>query len=317
MAKIVAMVVHWLPDGEMARWAKQFPKVDFVDARQPEIFDRQVGQAEIAYGLPDIQRLKDAPRLRWIQLASAGVPWPLCGPARDANLRVTNLAGLYGPSIAEHALGMLLFLNRNLHLAHINQRQARWDRTVADTMRDLHGRTLGIVGLGNIGQNIARLAHAFGMRIIGCRRRPRATPFVDRVFAPAETRAMLEDADHVAVAAPYVAQTDGMLGPAELGALKPGAIFINVSRGPVAQEPALLAGLQSGKIAAAGLDVFTVEPLPSGHPFWTMPNVLVSPHYSGETVNNSNLPAERFVRNLHAWLANRELEGNVDLAQGY
>ena len=212
---------------------------------------------------------------------------------------------------------MLLFLNRNLHIAHNNQREARWDRTVADTMRDLHGKTLAVVGLGNIGRNIARLAHAFGVRILGCRRRPRPTPLVDRVYGSGETRAMLGEADHVAVAAPYVPQTDGLLGPAEFDALRPRAIFINVSRGPIAQEPALLAALQSGKLAAAGLDVFTVEPLPAGHPFWTMPNVLVSPHVSGETVNNSNLPAQRFVRNLHAWLANRELEGTVDLDEGY
>jgi phosphoglycerate dehydrogenase-like enzyme len=128
---------------------------------------------------------------------------------------------------------------------------------------------------------------------------------------------MLGEADHIAVAAPYVPQTDGMLGATEFETVRPGAIFINVSRGPVAQEPALLAALQSGRLAAAGLDVFTVEPLPAGHPFWSMPNVLVSPHYSGETVNNSSLPAQRFVRNMHAWLANRELEGTVDLDEGY
>jgi phosphoglycerate dehydrogenase-like enzyme len=317
MSKKVILVAHWLPDGELACWTKEFPDAEFIDARQPHALDRHIRQAEIAYGLPDIARLEDATQLRWIQLASAGVPWPLCRPALDAGIKVTNLAGLYGPSIAEHALAMLLFLNRNLHLAHNNQKESRWDRSLADTMRDLSGRTLAVVGLGNIGQNIARLARGFGMRVIGSRRRPRATPLVDRVYAPGETQAMLTEADHCAVAAPYVAQTDGMLGPTHFTALKPGAIYVNVSRGPVAQEPALLAALRSGHLAGAGLDVFSVEPLPKDHPFWTMPNVLVSPHYSGETVNNSNLPAHRFVRNLHSWLAGRELEGTVDLEQGY
>ncbi len=128
---------------------------------------------------------------------------------------------------------------------------------------------------------------------------------------------MLAEADHVAVAAPFVQGTDGILGPAEFAAIKQGAIFINVSRGPVAQEAALVAALQSGKIAAAGLDVFTVEPLPADHPFWSMPNVLVSPHFSGETVNNSGLAAQRFTRNLRNWQASQELEANVDLDQGY
>ena len=104
---------------------------------------------------------------------------------------------------------------------------------------------------------------------------------------------------------------------AEFGALKPGAIYVNVSRGPVAQEPALLAALESGRIAAAGLDVFTVEPLPAGHPFWTMPNVLVSPHYSGETVNTGPLPAQRFMRNLRAFRSGERQEGLVNLDEGY
>ncbi len=165
-------------------------------------------------------------------------------------------------------------------------------------MRDLHGKTLAIVGLGNIGQNIARLAHGFGMRILGSRRRPQPTPMVDQVYGPSEIKAMLGEADFVAVAAPFIPQTDGLLGPAEFSAMKAGVIYINVSRGPVAQETGIVEALRSGKIAAAGLDVFAVEPLPLEHPLWTMPNVLVSPHYSGETVNNSRLPAQRFVRNL-------------------
>jgi len=317
VGKSLVLVVHWLPDGELGRWAKEFPHIEFVDAREPEVCNRRLGEALITYGLPDVQRWEDAANLRWIQLASAGVPWALCRPAKEGNIQVTNLAGLYGPTIAEHALGMMLFLGRNLHVAHRNQREGRWDRAVMGTMRDLHGKTLAIIGLGNIGQNIARLAHAFGMRVLGCRRRLQPTPLVDQVCSPGEIRGILGEADYVAVAAPLVPQTEGMLGPTEFEAFKPGAVFINVSRGPVVQEPALLAALQSGQVAAAGLDVFTVEPLPAEHPFWTMPNVLVSPHYSGETVNNSRLPAQRFLRNLHAWLANRELEGIVDLDHGY
>jgi D-2-hydroxyacid dehydrogenase (NADP+) len=317
MAKPLALVLHWLPDGELASWVKEFPQVEFVDARQPEIARRHLAQTVITYGLPEVQNLKEAASLRWIQLASAGVPWNLCAPAKAANIRVTNLAGLYGPTIAEHALAMLLFLARNLHIARDNQKLARWNRDLAFTMRDLHGKTLAIVGLGNIGQNIARLARGFGMRILGSRRRPQHTPMVDQVYGPQEMKAMLAEADYVAVAAPFIPQTDGLLGPAEFAAMKAGVIYVNVSRGPVAQEAALREALQSGKIAAAGLDVFAVEPLPADHPFWSMPNVLISPHYSGETVNNSRLPAQRFVRNLRAWLTNREFEGNVDLEHGY
>jgi phosphoglycerate dehydrogenase-like enzyme len=313
MPKAVVFVCHWLPDGELARWRHEFPCIEFVDAKAPDA----LGRADIAYGLPDLARLAEAARLGWIQLASAGVPHALCGIARQKRIRVTNLTGLYGPTVAEHAIAMLLVLNRNLHVVERNQASKTWDRTVADTMRDLHGKTLAIVGLGNIGGNIARLAKAFGMRVVGCKRTLKPCPYADRLYPNAEIRAMFAEADHAAIAAPLTPHTDGLVGLDALQALKPGAILVNVSRGPIVQEGALIDVLRSGVLGGAGLDVFAVEPLAAEHPFWTMPNVLVSPHYGGETVNTSSLPAERFARNLRAYQEGNLPEGVVDLDQGY
>jgi D-2-hydroxyacid dehydrogenase (NADP+) len=310
----LVLVFHWLPDGELARWRQQFPHCDFLDGPSNP---GRLGDAAVLYGLPDLALLSRATSLRWLQLASAGVPGPLCPIAAARRLTVTNLAGLYGPTIAEHALAMLLFLSRNLSAVVHNQAQEKWDRSVAAALRDLHGLTLGIVGLGNIGQSIARLSRALGMRVVGCRRTGQPVAGVDRVYPPGEVRAMLREADHVAVAAPATAQTEGMLGKEELASVKARAIYINVSRGTIAQEKALLEALQSGHLAAAGLDVFAVEPLPASHPFWSMPNVLVSPHYSGETVNTSSLPAQRFARNLRSWLDGSPLEGVVCPEHGY
>jgi phosphoglycerate dehydrogenase-like enzyme len=315
--KPVVLILNWLPDGLLPRLAREFAAFEFVDAREPSVLDRCLARAEIAYGLPPVSRLAEAGALRWIQLISAGVPQDLCPPALARGLTVTNLAGLYGPSIAEHALALMIVLARNLHVAFRNQQARRWDRSVAQGMRDLHGGTLGVIGLGNIGQNLARLARACGLRVVGCRRTGRPTPFVDRVYRPDELHAMLAEADFVAVAAPLTARTEGMLGPAEFRAMKRGVIYVNVSRGGVAQEAALVDALRSGHVAAAGLDVFATEPLPPEHPLWTLPNVALSPHYSGETVNNSVLPAERFARNLRAWSAGARLEGTVDLEWGY
>jgi phosphoglycerate dehydrogenase-like enzyme len=300
-----------MPDGMRSRLAAEFPGCDFLRA------PADVERANILYALPPLPDLTNAPRLRWIQLASAGVPQDLCATARARSLMVTNLAGLYGPSIAEHALGLMVLLARNLHLALRNEAERRWDRSIAGTMWDLHGRTLALIGLGNIGLGIARLARAYGMRVLGCRRTAKPAPYVDRLYPRSELHALLAEADVVAVAAPHTAHTEGMLGPAEFAAMKPGVIYVNVSRGGVAQEAALLEALRSGHVAAAGLDVFAVEPLPPDHPFWSMPQVIVSPHYSGETVNTSALPAERFARNLHAWLNSQPLEGVVDLEWGY
>jgi phosphoglycerate dehydrogenase-like enzyme len=317
MSKPQVLVLAWLPDGALAQLAQAFPECDLHDGRDPAAFERHWSTATVTYGLPPLPRLAEAPGLRWIQLISAGVPQELCPPARARGLTVTNLAGLYGPSIAEHTLALMTVLARNLHVALRQQQARQWDRGVAETMTDLHGRTLALVGAGNIGQNVARLARVYGMRVLACRRTDRPTPFVDRVYPLRELHALLAEGDFVAVAAPLTAQTEGMLGPAEFGAMKRGAFYVNVSRGAVAQEAALLEALRSGQLAGAGLDVFAVEPLPPEHPFWSMPQVLVSPHYSGETVNNSALPMERFARNLRSWLLGRPLEGVVDLEWGY
>src|SRR5262249_43282765 len=197
----------WLPDGELARWTKEFPDCVLIDARDAKVAAREMPRATIAYGLPDIKAIPDAKALRWIQLASAGVPAALCPVAIEQNIRVTNLAGLYGPTIAEHAIALMLILSRNLNVAQTNQRDKKWDRTVANTMRDLHGKTVAVVGLGNIGQNIARLAKSLGMRVVGCRRTAKPTPFTDRVYDVAEMKPMLAEADYVAVAAPLTNET--------------------------------------------------------------------------------------------------------------
>lgn len=317
MSKPRVLILAWLPEGGLAKLAGEFVNFDFVEASDPAVLEKSLAGATLTYGLPPVQRLSEAPELRWIQLISAGVPQELCPIAQQLGIPVTNLAGLYGPSIAEHALAMMLTLSRNLHVAMRNQYEGRWDRGVANTMRDLHGKTLVIVGFGNIGQNIARLARAYGMQIFACRRTNRPAPYVDRFYSLAELPLMLAEADYVAVAAPLTRHTEGMLGPAEFQAMKRGVVYVNVSRGSVAREKALLAALESGQVAAAGLDVFAVEPLPENHPLWSHPHVLISPHYSGETINLGPLPMERFARNLRAWSAGRELEGRVDLEWGY
>jgi phosphoglycerate dehydrogenase-like enzyme len=313
----LVLVLAWSLEGTLARWQAEFPRCEVLDARDSGVLDKHLDRAVITYGLPPVSRLAEARSLRWIQLISAGVPQDLCPPARQAQITVTNLAGLYGNSIAEHALGLMLMLARNLHVALRNQQQRKWDRDVARTMADLQGKTLAVVGLGNIGQGIARLARAYGMRVVGCRRTDRPSSAVDQLYARSDLHSMLAEADYVAVAAPLIPSTTGMLGPAEFRAMKPGAVYINVSRGPVAQEAALLEALRSGQVSAAALDVFAEEPLPQEHPFWTMPQVVVSPHFSGETINTSSRPAERFARNLRAWLAGTPLEGVVDLEWGY
>jgi phosphoglycerate dehydrogenase-like enzyme len=296
---------------------QEFPTCEFIDARDRKVLEARLPDAEIVYGLPPVPLLGQATKLRWLQLASAGVPHDLCAALQRTPVVVTNLAGLYGPTIAEHALCLMLMLARKLPIAQRQQSERRWDRELSRSMADLRGKTAAIVGAGNIGQHTARLCRAFGMRVVACRRTPQDTPFVDQLYPREELKVMLREADHVVVTAPLTKETEGMLGAAEFAEMKQGAYYVNVSRGGVAQEPALLEALSSGRLAGAGLDVFAVEPLPAEHPFWSMPQVIITPHYSGETVNQSAQPGEHFVRNLHCYLAGQPVGRRVHLETGY
>jgi phosphoglycerate dehydrogenase-like enzyme len=315
--KSVVLMIAWAPDSIWSRLRSDFTDLTVIDARDQAVLETHLPEATITYGLPPVSLLSNAPALRWIQLSSAGVPWELCDTLINRNVQVTNLAGLYGPSIAEHALALMLMLARNLHQAHRQQHDKLWQRDLAKQLTDLHGKTAGIIGLGNIGQNIARLCRSFGMRVVGCRRTVQPTPHVDQLYPRQELHALLGEADFVVVAAPFTRETDGLLGRAEFAAMKRGAFYVNVSRGGVAQEPALLDALRSGQLAGAGLDVFAAEPLAADHPFWSMPQVIVSPHYSGETVNTSSRPGELFLRNLRAYLGGQPIGHRVDLRLGY
>jgi phosphoglycerate dehydrogenase-like enzyme len=310
-------MIAWAPHGIWSRLRAEFPHLELIDARDRAVLEKQLPCATITYGLPPVALLGETLSLRWIQLSSAGVPLDLCDALLKRDVVVTNLAGLYGPSIAEHALGLMLMLARQFHVAQRQQREKNWQRDLAKSMVDLHGKTAGIVGLGNIGQNIARLCRSFGMRVVGVRRTVQATPHVDRLYPREQLPAMLGEADYVIVAAPSTRETIDLLGQAEFAAMKRGAFYINVSRGNVAQEPALVEALRSGHLAGAGLEVFAAEPLTPEHPLWSLPNVVITPHYSGETVNQSSQPGELLIRNLHAWQAGKPVGKRVNLELGY
>lgn len=313
----VLLLGAWIHDRVRQRLRDEFPSVEVIDGVDPKVREQAFPRATIYYGFVPVPLLANAPNLRWVQLSAAGVPFELCDALRGRDIVLTNLAGLYGPTIAEHTLALMLVLARQMHVAAGQQREARWHRDLADQMRDLAGRTLAIIGLGNIGTHIARLGKAFGMRVIGCRRTERPTPDVDQVFPRSALHAMLAEADVLAVAAPLTRETNGMLGPAEFAALRPGTLYVNISRGAIAQEAALVEALRSGRLGGAGLDVFAVEPLAADHALWKLPNVVITPHYSGETVNRSAQPGELLLRNLHAYMAGRPVGRVVDRAQGY
>ncbi|MBA3451272.1 MAG: D-2-hydroxyacid dehydrogenase [Chloroflexia bacterium] len=264
-------------------------------------------RAEILLDFPQnesIPLLELAPRLRWVQTTSAGV-----GPLvqrlglQDSDLIVTTASGIHAQPLAEFVFAALLFHGKELGRLQADQRARQWNRFSGS---ELAGQTMAIIGPGRIGQQIGRIARAFHMRVVAMGRdndpaRAR-TLGMDRLFTRGELLTMLGEADCLVVCAPLTPETDGLLGAGEFAALKPGVVFINIGRGAIVDEDALLARLRRGDIAFAALDVFREEPLPPSSPLWDMPNVLINPH-SASTVDTENGKiVDLFLRNLEHYL---------------
>jgi phosphoglycerate dehydrogenase-like enzyme len=200
----------------------------------------------------------------------------------------------------------------------IRQQQAGvWE---AFTTEEIQGKTLGIVGYGGIGSTAAELARPLGLRIVALRRRPelfQKDPLVDESFAPTQVNQLMAASDYVLLAAPLTDDTRGMIGASQIAAMKPAGVLINVGRGAVVDEPALIQALENGKIRGAALDVFAVEPLPPGHPFYRMENVLLSPHTADHVRDFIHLAVESFLENLRRFQANQPLMNLVDKHAGY
>jgi phosphoglycerate dehydrogenase-like enzyme len=312
-----------LPGEQVDTLRAQFPDVRFETPSDKVESDRLLPEADVVVGWA-VRRdnFASAGRLRWVHLTAAGVGHMLFPEMVASDVVLTNARGLHAISMSEHALGVLLMLTRKLHLARDAQRERKWAQEKLwfepPPLGQLHGSTLGLVGLGGIGSAVAERARAFGMRVIAVRRHPAADP------APAHEQwgierlhEMLARADSLVLAAPLTSETRGMIGSAELARLRPHAVVVNVGRGAVVDEPALIDALAQRRIAGAALDVFAEEPLPESSPLWSMPNVIVTPHVSGFGPRFWERTCEMFAGNLRRWLDGQPLENVVDKRAGY
>lgn len=257
--------------------------------------------------------LDRAPRLRWVQTSAAGVESLDLQAFAKRGVRLTNGAGLHAEPIAEHVLMCMLAARRGLLPLLRAQAEGRWDRRAASG-GELAGSRVVILGYGLIGQAIARRARALGAAVTGVRRRGRSSA---RVVTGDGWRHLLPEADFLVVAAALTPATRGLVGERELRALPRDAWVVNIARGPIVAEPALVSALRDGRIAGAALDVFDQEPLPKGHPLWSLPNVILTPHVSAFTDRFPPRAAELFLDNLDRFRAGRRLRNQVDLRAGY
>ena len=299
-----------------------------------------VREAEIyfGYGIPP-ELIEAGPALRWVHSGAAGVGSSLHDGMRASDVVFTNSAGIHAPPMAETVLAMILFFGRGLDRALANQRRGRWSTDpfydAVTPPRELSRMTVGIVGFGGIGREIARRVCALGGRVIASKRTP-ARPGDDALEAVAGggrlddrialvhgtegVDTVLSESDVVVVCAPDTPETRGMIDARAFGQMRPGTLFVNVARGALVDEDALLEALRSGRLRGAGLDVFAREPLPEGHPLWSFDNVLATPHVSAVTQGYWAREAELIVRNLACYLRDAPLadwRNVVDKAAGY
>jgi phosphoglycerate dehydrogenase-like enzyme len=274
-----------------------------------------------------------APRLRWLQLHSAGANHILDLPIMDSDVEITTVSGIHATPIAEYAFASILAHRWRVPMWTRCQRQGKWPaaRWNLYARPELRGTTLGIVGYGSIGREVGRLGRAFGMRVLALRRATDrakqgyaiegtgdpAGVIPERFYSRDALHEMLSECDYVVVTLPLTPETTHFIGPAELRALKPAAYLVNVSRGAVVDEAALVRALREGWIAGAGLDVFEQEPLPPDSPLWDLENVLLSPHVAGFTPRYDERATALFAQNLHRYLAGKPLLNRVDKARGY
>ena len=272
-----------------------------------------IGDAEVLYAwkLPPSLYGK-AGRLRWLQAMGAGVDWALV-PDLRRRVVVTRAPGVFGPWMSEYVIGWCSWVTQRMETYRAAQRERRWIDAVLPGR--LRGRTLTLVGTGDIGGEIARVARAVGMRVIGVSRTGRRVPHIDRVYRTPHLHRALSAADFVVLVLPLTPATRGLIDAAALAMMRPDAWLLNIGRGPLVDEAALVEALEQRRIAGAVLDVFATEPLPPEHRLWGLDNVVVTPHVAGPSTAEEIAPV--FNDNLARWLAGRPLLHVVDRRRGY
>lgn len=314
--------LHAAQGGEIARRAPPGLEVLVLPpdpaARLP---DTECSRIEIAFFstdvFPDFSRqfysaLRKAPRLKWLHVFNVGVDHPIFAEMLERGVRLTNSAGSTAEPIAHTAIMGLLALARGFPRWLAAQRARTWAPERKRLPLDLRGQAAVILGLGRIGAEIARLARALGLRVIGVRRSPpRPDDPVDEMHAPEALPGLLPRCDWLVIACPLTPATRGLIDAAMLARLPQGARVINVARGEIVPEAGLIEALRSGQLGGAYLDVFETEPLPPESPLWSLPNVIVTPHNSAAAAGNDGRVLEIFLDNLRRWRTGAPLVNEV------
>jgi phosphoglycerate dehydrogenase-like enzyme len=289
-----------------------------------EAFERTAPDASVIFSWAFSRKLLRevfamSPHVRWVHTRSAGIDNLLFPELVASPAVVTNGSGVFSQSLGEFVLGAILYFAKDFRRLVRSQMAGAWDPW--EGVDEISGQTVGIVGYGDIGRAVATRVRAMGMRVLGMTRRGpllyNVDPLVNQIFGPDDRLRMIEQCDYIVVAAPLTAQTRGMIGEVEFAAMKPNAVVINVGRGPVIDEAAMVRALSGKRIKGAALDVFDTEPLPQGHPFYLLDNVLLSPHCADHTADWLDAAMNFFVANYERYRTGQPLLNVVDKSLGY
>jgi len=285
-----------------------------------EDLDSLLAEAEVILGGFNFPQnmFKRAPNLKWLHITTVGMERYSSMDFMQSNIIITNSRGVISIPIAEQTLMFMLMLTKNARRLVISQEKKLWDRF---TTPELYGKTAGLIGIGSIGNEIAKRARGMGMRVIATRRSATGSgpgnSDIDKMYPRDQLKELLHDSDFVVVAAPLTDETKGMMGTAEFKAMKKTAYIINIARGPIINEAAMIQALKEGWIAGAGLDVFEKEPLPPDNELWTMPNVVISPHSSGVSEMQPYRLVDLFCDNLRRYINKQPLLNLISQDKGY
>jgi len=312
-----------LPPHYLDPLRQEFPSVRFSSPRDQAEADRLIPETEVVFGWAvNSKNFAAARALRWVQISAAGVGSLLFPEMVESPVIVTNGRGLHAAAMAEHTIAVLLSFTRKLHLARDAQREGRWDQDrlwiEPPPFGELAGSTLGLVGFGSTGRAIGERARAMGLRVIAIRRHPASDPApAEAQWGPDRLPDLLAEADWLVLAVPLTQETRRLIGARELARMKPGSVLVNLGRGPLVDEQALIEALTAGRIAGAALDVFEREPLAPESPLWSMSNVILTPHVSGFGPRYWERAVALFRDNLRRYLADEPLINVVDKRAGY
>jgi len=303
---------------------REFPELDISQLNSYENLEQQIADVEILFGVSiSPEQFLAAKRLRWIHSQAAAVHQLMFPELVNSDVIVTNARDVHGPVVAEQVIAMMFALAKRIPAAVRFQQRHVWGQDAFSSgrshSRELAGATLGLVGLGSIGRNVAKHASALGMRVIAVREHPEKEKpqYVDQVLPTSKLQELLTQSDYVVLSTPVTPETTGMIGAPQLAAMKSDSFLLNVGRGPLIDEAALIAVLREHKIGGAALDVFNQEPLPPESPLWDLEDLLITPHTAGISENMWERHYVLFSENLRRYLSRRPLLGLVDKRSGY